>query len=108
MLAGAIYAYQSVRTFVAAASVAQGTVGELVASHSSDSTTYRPTVRFTTADGRSIEFTSGVSTNPPVYSRGDQVEVLYHIQAETVTVFIEPANPSRYLVDVSFLPKIAG
>ena len=70
LLAGAVYWVYSIRSFVAAASRAPGTVIELVPSRSSNSTTYRPSVRFTTADGRSIEFTSGASSNPPAYSRG--------------------------------------
>ena len=39
--------------------------------------TYAPVVRFITEDGRSIEFTSKAGTNPPRYSEGETVEVLY-------------------------------
>ena len=31
-----------------------------------------------------------------------------HLAGEQVTVFIEPGNPKRYAVDLSFLPKLAG
>ena len=31
-----------------------------------------------------------------------------HIDRETVDVLIDPANPKRYYVDTSFLPKVAG
>jgi hypothetical protein len=39
--------------------------------------TYAPIVRFVTEDGRSIEFISKAGSNPPRYSKGDTVEVLY-------------------------------
>jgi len=39
--------------------------------------TYAPVVRFLTQEGRSVEFTSKSGTNPPRYSEGDTVEVLY-------------------------------
>ncbi len=31
-----------------------------------------------------------------------------HIKSDQVTVFIEKNNPAKYLVDVSFLPRLAG
>ena len=78
MLAGTLFWVQHVRTFVAEASLAEGTVVELVASRSSDSgTTWRPVVRFVAADGKAVQFTSSTSTNPPSYSRGEKVDVLY-------------------------------
>lgn len=41
------------------------------------STVYAPLVRFTTADGREIEYQSSTATSPPSHRVGDQVEVLY-------------------------------
>jgi hypothetical protein len=218
MLAGALYWVQNTRTFLAQASSAQGTVIDLVRSSSSSSNssgTWAPVVRFVTAKGEKIEFTSGTSSNPPSYSKGENVEVLYdagkpqdarikgfvslwlgpmivggigliffligggivlagvlhgrkeeylkqngtrilttfqsvelntslavngrhpfrvftqwtnpttseihifqsdnlwfdpspHIKNQTITVFIEPGNPKKYFVDLSFLPKLAA
>ncbi len=84
MLAGALYWVQNIRTFVDQASTAQGTVVDWVQSRSSSSSsssgsssTWAPVVRFVTAKGEKIEFTSGVSSSPPSYSKGESVEVLY-------------------------------
>jgi hypothetical protein len=72
MLAGALFWIQNVRTFIAKASAAQGTVVDLARSD----TVYRPVVRFNAA-GRQIEFIPNWGTNPPIYSRGEKVEILY-------------------------------
>ena len=40
-------------------------------------TTYRPVVRYVTATGETIEFTSSSGSNPPSYHPGETVEVLY-------------------------------
>jgi hypothetical protein len=77
MLVGAVFWYQNTRAFVGAAVSAQGTVVDLVAVRSSDGTTYRPVVRFQDGDGRTVEFSSSTSSNPPRYSRGEQLTVLY-------------------------------
>ncbi|WP_206733612.1 DUF3592 domain-containing protein [Flavobacterium sp. YO12] len=59
------------------AETVQGTVVELISKRSDNSTTYAPVVSFTTKAGNKIEFTSSVSSNPPSYSEGESVEVLY-------------------------------
>jgi Protein of unknown function (DUF3592) len=62
--------------FVRGAERATGTVIDLSSSLSEGSFTYYPIVRFTTAEGRTVEFQSpsGSSSPPDV---GDRVEVLY-------------------------------
>ncbi len=77
MLAGAFYFYQDRQTFLKKAEIVQGTVVELISKRSDNSTTYAPLVSFTTKAGNKIEFTSAVSSNPPSYSEGESVEVLY-------------------------------
>ena len=83
MLAGALYWVQNIRSFLAQASTAQGTVIDMVRSSSSRSSsssspgTWAPVVRFVTAKGEKIEFTSSTGSNPPSYSQGESVEVLY-------------------------------
>ena len=51
---------------------------DLQQSRSSDSITYAPVVEFQTKNGSRIEFISSTSSNPPSYSRGETVEVLYN------------------------------
>ena len=77
MLIGVFYLYNDTRDFLKGALVTEGKVVELVRSRSSDSTTYRPVVEFKADDGSLIEFTSGAGSNPPSYSKGETVEVLY-------------------------------
>ncbi|MFH6935069.1 DUF3592 domain-containing protein [Flavobacterium sp. FlaQc-30] len=77
MLAGAFYFYQDRQAFLKKAETVQGTVVELISKRSDNSTTYAPVVSFTTKAGNKIEFTSSVSSNPPSYSEGESVEVLY-------------------------------
>ena len=77
MLAGSWSWYQNTRSFIGQAAKAEGTIVELVRSNSSDSTTYRPVVHFNNQNGEQIEFTSSAGSNPPSYSKGEKVEVLY-------------------------------
>lgn len=70
----------SVRRFVREALRAQGEVIDLVGHRGGKGgTTYAPVIVFTTQTGRH-QFTDPVRTNPPGYSVGDRVEVLYHWQ----------------------------
>lgn len=77
MLIGAFFAFTSTRDFLDTAVETQGTVIELIRERSSDSTTYRPVVEFKTKQGQVIEFASSSSSNPPSYSSGEAVTVLY-------------------------------
>jgi hypothetical protein len=64
--------------FVSGAEHATGTVVELSRSSDSEGTvTFHPVVRFTTAEGRTVEFVSSTGSSPPDHSAGDRVEVLY-------------------------------
>ena len=87
LLGGAYLAFSSTQDILKTAVSTQGTVIELVRSRSSSSSsssslsdsdyTYAPVVEFETQDGRRVEFKSSTSSNPPSYSRGEKVEVLY-------------------------------
>lgn len=77
MLVGSFFIYQNTQYFLNDALTTEGTVIELVRSRSSDSTTYRPVVEFKTHGGSKVEFTSSSGSNPPSYSKGEVVEVLY-------------------------------
>ncbi|SDX72923.1 DUF3592 domain-containing protein [Marinobacter mobilis] len=77
MLVGASLLYNNTSDFLTRAVSAQGQVVDLVLSRSSDTTTYYPVVVFRDASGRQVEFKSNSGTNPPSYTRGERVEVLY-------------------------------
>jgi hypothetical protein len=69
LLGGAGYIFFNTSEFVSGARKAQGTVVGLKSG--------APEVRFQAQDGREIRFTSSVSSKPPAYSVGENVEVLY-------------------------------
>ena len=77
MLIGAFFLFSNTQSFLKTALITEGTVIDLQPSRSSDSVTYAPVVEFQTFDGSIIEFTSSTSSNPPSYSRGETVDVLY-------------------------------
>ena len=78
MLIGSFFLYKSTQEFLVGARSAEGEVIDLVRSRSNDSTTYKPVVKFKTQEGMWIEITSSAGSNPPSYTRGETVEVLYH------------------------------
>jgi len=77
MLAGAFALYNHTASFLDRSVTAQGIVVELIRSRSSDSVSYYPVVQFAAAGGREIEFQARTGSNPPSYSQGEQVTVLY-------------------------------
>lgn len=77
MLVAAFFWYSSSATFLEKAITTEGTVIDLVVNRSSDSRTYSPVIEFLDQKGKSIEFESRTGSNPPDYSRGERVEVLY-------------------------------
>lgn len=72
---GVLYARDA--SFTAAAGHATGTVTELVRSGGGSSNSVSSRVRFTTAEGRAVEFVETLSTYPPRNAVGDRVPVLY-------------------------------
>lgn len=81
MLIGAYLLYKNTEAFIEHSWVANGIVVELVQSRSSDSITYKPIIEFETGSGERIEFVSTTSSNPPSYSTGESVEVIYQQDA---------------------------
>lgn len=83
MLVGALLFYRSTRSFLAKALSTEGTVIDFIASRSTSSSsgtssyTYQPVVVYTDANGDITQFVSSVGSNPPDYSVGERVEVLY-------------------------------
>lgn len=70
MLAGAALLGSQRHAFIEQAARAEGTVVNLVG-------TYRPVVRFTDHTGEEVEFMSAASSDPPSFSKGEKVQVLY-------------------------------
>lgn len=77
MLVGAFFSFQSTSTFLETATAKPGVVTDLIRSRSSDSNAYYPLVRFEDEKGRLTEFLSSSGSNPPSYSRGETVRVLF-------------------------------
>ncbi|PBJ09034.1 DUF3592 domain-containing protein [Flavobacterium sp. ACN6] len=78
LLTGAFFLYQNKSAFLEKAVSVQGTVIEMVAKRSDNSTTYSPVISFKTKSGQEITFSSSISSNPPSYSVNETVEVLYN------------------------------
>jgi hypothetical protein len=76
-MGGGLWAYLGTRAFLDRASAARGEVTALVRRESQDGVTYAPAIRFRTARGQPIEFVATVSSRPPEYAVGDEVDVLY-------------------------------
>jgi hypothetical protein len=89
----AAWLYLNDRSFAAGGERAPGVVIEMAGSGGSDGYSYRPVVEFRDAQGQRHVFTSSVSSNPPRYSRGEAVEVIY-----------APASPDEAVID-SFLDR---
>lgn len=77
--------------FAARASKARGVVTDLVRPRDRQSTTYSAIVRFTDAQGQQQEMVDSLSSNPPRFSRGEEVDVLY-----------DPQSPSNAMIDDAF------
>ncbi len=91
---GAWSSWSNGAAFRASATHTEGTVVDIASHRDSDGDTmYKPVIEFTTADGRTLQFTSSVSSSSPSYSRGDAVKLYY-----------APANPEDARLD-SFMEK---
>lgn len=79
LLLGAAWATSSTRTWLAHAVEVEGKVIEMVRTRDREDSTYlfAPVVRFQTVEGATIEFESGLRSNPPAYRTGETVTVFY-------------------------------
>src|SRR5580698_4095219 len=67
--------------FIRHALVAEGVVTQLIANgDASHSVAYAPVFKFTTPDGRQHTVQSGAASNPPGFTVGEQVSVLFNPQ----------------------------
>ena len=83
--------YISTHEFISTSKTKIGTVTEL-----SGSDVYYPHISFETENDKNINFRSSVGTNPPSYSVGDSVEILY-----------DPKNPQNAQIK-SFVSQWMG
>jgi hypothetical protein len=76
-IGGLTHAYWQHR-WLSRAKFTEGKVVELLTQRDSKGkTTYKPRIRFASADGRSTTFDASFSSNPAPYQVGDQVSVAY-------------------------------
>ncbi len=90
------------RRFLRTAVDATGTIIDLIESSGSEGgTTYSAVVRFQTADGREIQWTESMASNPPPGQRGDTLGMKY-----------DPENPQRARIAKAsrlwFMPALFG
>ena len=78
LLALAVFVSWNTITWLKRTVEAQGTVTQMLHVTDKDGDlTYKPVVRFSTAEGKTIEFKSSFSTSPPAYRVGQSVAVVY-------------------------------
>ena len=79
LLIGSIFAYQNSKSFIEGATTTEGVVTELIRSRSSDSNSdyYKPVFEFMTSKGETVEIISSTGSNPPSYSEGEKIKILY-------------------------------
>jgi hypothetical protein len=78
LLAGALYDFSSTSTWLKRAVEVQGTVIRMLHVTDKDGDVlFKPVVRFSTADGKIVEFQSSISSRPAAYSVGQSVPVVY-------------------------------
>lgn len=92
VLGGLYWTHLQQQAFANTAEVAQGEVIRLeerttTKSNGSTSRTYAPVIQFLTTEENVLTFTSPSASNPPSYSVGDKLDILYN-----------PANPADAII----------
>ena len=79
LLLWAGYLWLDTRAWLAQSVEALGSVIELVrvTDRETGAVSFAPRVRFSTADGRTVEFQSTYRSNPPTYNAGQSMTLLY-------------------------------
>lgn len=93
-LAGAAFSFKTTKEFLAVARPAQGVVVRLEARHGNKGgVSYAPVVEYRVpGSGQLVQFRHSVASNPPAYSPGQMVNVLY-----------DPRNPREARIDLGGL-----
>lgn len=102
MFGVAVFLFFRTRRFLETAVDTTGTIVDLIASRSSEGgTVYRAVVAFKTAEGRDVQWTESMASNPPAGQPGDEVPVKY-----------DPTNPEEARIAkpfrLWFLPGLLG
>lgn len=77
MLLGSFNIYSKTQDFLDVAITTKGHIVRLIKVNSDDPVSYKHVFEFSTKNGETINITSSTSSNPPSYSVGEVVEVLY-------------------------------
>jgi hypothetical protein len=114
LLVVALWKRVDAQGFVARAERLDGVVIDLVGHDDTDdegrvSTTWSPTVRFTSPEGRSSTFTTTSASSPPLYAKGEHVTVLY-VAGETPRLdgFMELWFPTLLLGGAGIVAVVVG
>ena len=100
-----VFLFIRTRIFIGKAQEAKGTVIQMVYSRTSSSSGsgggYAPVYQFKTLDGQSIVIQDSLSSNPPRFQVGQEIDVLY-----------EPGNPQKARINkwmnLYFVPVLLG
>jgi hypothetical protein len=99
-----LFLFIRTRIFIGNAQEVKGTVLQLVYSRSSSSSSgggYAPVYQFRTIDGQSITIQDSLSSNPPGFQVGQEIDVLY-----------ESGNPQKARINkwmnLYFVPVLLG
>jgi len=97
-----IFLYSRTRRFIAKGQEVKGRVIEMVYSSDSDGGGgYSPVYQFKTLEGQDIEIQDSLSSNPPRFQVGQEIQVLY-----------DPENPRKARIkkwlDLYFMPVLFG
>jgi hypothetical protein len=114
LLAVALWKFIDAQGFIARAERIDGVVVDLVGHDDTDdeghvSTTWSPTVRFESPDGKSSTFTTTSASSPPLYAKGEHVTVLFVAgEAPRLEGFMALWFPSVLLGGMGLLAAGAG
>jgi hypothetical protein len=101
LMALALFFFFRTRSFISSSQQVKGTVTQMIYIDDSDGGGYSPVFRFRTLDGRDVEVTEKLISNPPQFKVGQIIDVLY-----------DPENPSRARVkkgfNLYFVPILLG
>ena len=100
-----VFLFIRTRIFIGKAQEVKGTLMQMVYSRSSSSSGsgggYAPVYQFKTLDGQSIVIQDSLSSNPPRFQVGQEIDVLY-----------EPGNPQKARINkwmnLYFVPVLLG
>ena len=99
-----LFLFIRTRIFIGKAQGVKGTVIQMVYSRSSSSSSsggYAPVYQFRTLDGQTIMIHDSLSSNPPRFQVGQEIEVLY-----------DPGNPQKAhlnkWINLYFVPVLLG